>query len=68
MEHVEPMDTSAWNSSQCRDQDAGLPSHCQGNQNSCCEPFSSLTLEASGICKLIPADCNVSIGSFKMVS
>lgn len=59
VEHVEPMDTSAWNSSQCRDQDAGLPSECQGNQNSCCEPFSSLTLEASGICKLIPADCNI---------
>nr|XP_034919619.1 transcription factor E2FC [Populus alba] len=59
VEHVEPMDTSAWNSSQCRDQDAGLPSECQGNQNSCCEPLSSLTLEASGICKLIPADCNI---------
>ncbi|KAF9686731.1 hypothetical protein SADUNF_Sadunf02G0019900 [Salix dunnii] len=59
VEHVEPMETSAWNSSQCREQDAGLTSECRGDQNSCCEPFSSLTLEASGIYKLIPADCNI---------
>ncbi|KAJ6392280.1 hypothetical protein OIU77_026101 [Salix suchowensis] len=58
VEHVEPMETSSWNSSQCREQDAGLTSECRGDQNSC-EPFSSLTLEASGICKLIPADCNI---------
>ncbi|CAK7346222.1 unnamed protein product [Dovyalis caffra] len=58
IEHVDPMDTTAWNSSQCRENDAGLPSDCQGNQNSC-ETFSSLTLEASGIYKLIPRTCNI---------
>ncbi|KAI5590043.1 hypothetical protein BDE02_05G202700 [Populus trichocarpa] len=67
VEHVEPMDKTAWNSIQCREQDAVLSSECQGSKNSC-ETFSSLTLEASGIYKLIPRPCKLSIGSFKLAS
>jgi len=42
VEHVEPMDTAAWNNSQCREQSAGLSSECKGSKNSC-ETFSLIT-------------------------